>query len=83
VPKHDAYYHLLPASLAVYPTEEFLKKYEKDRELVATKARVSPYAQRTKVELDKLVLDIQMNPNVEWKLTADFISTALRYNVSI
>ncbi len=82
VTRHEAYYHLLPARLAVYPTEEYLKMFEKDRQLVSTKAKVSPYAQRAKTELHNLILEIPMNFSVEWSLNPDFIRIALRYNVS-
>jgi hypothetical protein len=80
VTRHTAYYHLLPARLAVYPTEEYLSMFEKDRQLVSTKAKVSPYAQRVKAELDKLTLEIPMNFSADWSLTPDYIRIGLRYN---
>lgn len=80
IPRHTAYYDLLPSRLAVYPTEEYLELYKKDREVLATKAKVSPYAMRTKEELSKIVLDIPMNMNTDWTLTVDNIRIALRYN---
>ncbi len=83
VPRHDAYYHLLPARLAVYPTEEYLELYKKDRESLATKAKVSPFAMKTKDELEKLTLEIPMNLSVDWNLRPDNIRIALRYQVNI
>lgn len=81
VPKHLAHYELLPAQLAVYPTEEFLEMYKKDREAIATKSKVSPFAVKAKDEIEKLLLEIPINMDVEWKLTPDIIRIALRYKV--
>jgi hypothetical protein len=67
----------------VYPTEEYLEMYKKDRESAAKKAKVSPYALKTKEELDNLILNIPMNTSVEWTLTKDNVRLALRYNVCI
>ena len=82
VPRHDAYYHLLPSRLAVYPTEEYLKMYEKNREDIASKAKVSPHAMRTKETLESMILQIPVNMEKEWQLNRDFIRIALRYNVN-
>ncbi len=81
VPRHDAYYHLLPARLAVYPTEEYLEFFKKDRESLASKAKVSPFAMKTREELEKLTLEIPMNMSVDWTLKPDNIRIALRYKV--
>ncbi len=82
VPRHQAYYELFPSRLAVYPTEEYLEFYKQDRELAANKPKVSPYAIKTRDELNKMVLDIPMNMDVDWMLNKDHIRLALRYNVS-
>lgn len=81
VPRHTAYYELLPSRQAVYVTEEYLKLYEKDRQALAGKAKVSPFAKRTKDELEKSVIEIPLNMSVEWKLNEDLLRIALRYNV--
>lgn len=81
VPKHQAYYELLPAQLAVYPTDEYMEMYKKDRESIVGKSKVSPFAVKARDHLESLVLEIPMNMNVEWKLTVDSIRVALRYNV--
>ena len=83
VPRHVAYYDLLPAKLAVYPTEEYLELYKKDREAAAKKAKVSPYALKTQEELNNMILNIPMNPAIDWTLTRNNVRIALRYNVSI
>ncbi len=82
VPRHQAYYELFPSRLAVYPTEEYLEFYKKDRELAASKPKVSPYAIKTQDELNKMILNIPMNMGVDWTLNRDHIRLALRYNVS-
>ena len=82
VPRHVAYYQLLPLRLAVYPTEEYLEIYKKDSEEAKTKAKVSPYALKTKEEISKMVLNIPMNMSSEWTLNQDHIRLALRYNVT-
>jgi len=82
VSRHDAYYHLLSTQKAVYVTEEFLEKFKKDREELVNKPKVSPYAIKTKEELEKMTLEIPMNMSVDWKLTVDNIRIALRYNVN-
>ncbi len=79
--RHQAYYELLPAKLAVYPTEEYLEKYKKDREEAEKKAKVSPYAQKTQTELNNMTLLITMNMSNEWTLNKQHIQLALRYNV--
>lgn len=81
VPRHTAYYELLPSRQAVYVTDEYLKFYEKDRQALAGKAKVSPFAKRTKDELEKSVIEIPLNMSVEWKLNEDLLRIALRYNV--
>jgi ribosomal protein L9 len=81
VPRHQAYYELLPSKLAVYPTEEYLEMTKKDRESIKEKPKISPYALKTKETLEKLTLEIPMNLSAEWILTPDIISIALRYNV--
>lgn len=82
VPRHVAYYDLLPARLAVYPTDEYLEIYKKERESASKKAKVSPYALKTQEELQKLLLKIPMNTSVEWSLSKDNVRLALRYNVN-
>ena len=81
VPRHQAYYELLPARSAVYPTEEYLEMYKKDREESSQKAKVSPYAIKTQDELNKMILEIPMNMSVDWQLNTNHILLALRYNV--
>ena len=81
VSRHAAYYELLPQKLAVYPTEEYLEMFKKDRESAATKAKVSPYALNTQQELSSLLLLIPMNMAVEWTLNKDHVRVAFRYNV--
>ena len=81
-PRHLAYYSLLPSRLAVYPTEEYLEMYKEDRVAAALKPKVSPYALKTQEELNKMVLNIQMNMDSDWTLNRDHIRLALRYNVS-
>lgn len=83
VPRHVAYYELLPARLAVYPTEEYLEMYKKDREAAAQKAKVSPYALKTQEELQNMILSIPMNPQVDWVLTKNNVRLALRYSVCL
>lgn len=82
-PRHLAYYNLLPSRLAVYVTDEYLEMYRKDREAAALKPKVSPYALKTQEELNKMVLNIQMNMDSDWTLSTDHIRLALRYNVSV
>jgi hypothetical protein len=60
-----------------------LKLYEQDRDQLTTKAKVSPYAMKTKEELEKLFVEIPMNMATEWSFTPDYIRIALRYNVSL
>ena len=81
VPRHVAYYDLFPRRLAVYPTEEYLEMYKKEREESKTKVKVSPYGMKTKEELSKMLLNIPMNMSTEWTLNAENIRLALRYNV--
>ena len=83
VPRHDAYYHLLPARLAVYPTEEYLELFKKERESLSSKAKVSPFAMKTKEEIEKMILEIPMNMSFDWTLKPDNIRIALRYQVNI
>lgn len=78
VPRHTAYYELLPARLAVYPTEEYLEMFKEARQSLATKSKVSPFAMKTKEELSKIILDIPMNVKSEWTLNKDHIRIALR-----
>lgn len=82
VQKNVAYHDLLPRRLAVYPTEEYMKLYEKDREEVASKSKVSQFAAQTREQLNKMILQIPVNMSTDWKLTVDSIRIALRYNVS-
>lgn len=82
LPRHQAYYELLPCRLAVYPTRENLDLYKEDREKAALKPKVSPYAIKTKEFLDNMILKIPMNMDQDWVLNADHIRLALRYNVS-
>lgn len=79
--KHQAYYELLPAQLAVYPTEEYMEMYKKDRESIVTKSKVSPYAMKAREQIEKMIIDVPMNMDAEWKLTVDNIRIALRYKV--
>lgn len=81
IPRMQAYYELLPARLAVYPTQEYLEMYAEDRKALSTKSKVSPFAMKTKEELSKLLLEIPMNTEAEWTLNEDYIRLALRYNV--
>jgi large subunit ribosomal protein L9 len=83
VPRHTAYYDLLPTGRAVYITNEYLDIYKKDRDLAAKKAKVSPYALKTQEVLENLLLEIPMNTSVEWTLTKDNVRLALRYKVNI
>ncbi|CAF0864840.1 unnamed protein product [Brachionus calyciflorus] len=80
VPRHTAYYELLPSRLAVYPTDEYLEMYKADREALVSKSKVSPYAMKTKEELSNMLLDVPMNIDSEWTLNKDHIRIALRYN---
>lgn len=80
VPRHTAYYDLLPTRLAVYPTEEYLEMFKEERESLSTKSKVSPFAMKTKEQLSQMILDIPMNINSEWTLVKDNIRIALRYN---
>lgn len=82
MPKNVAYYELLPSRLAVYPTEEYMEMYKKDREAIVTKAKVSPFAVTAREQIEKLTLEIPMNMNAEWTLTVDNIRIALRYQVN-
>jgi len=82
VPRHTAYYDLLPTGLAVYVTDEYLELFKKDRESASKKAKVSPYASKTQQELENLLLEIPMNTSVEWTLNKDNVRLALRYKVS-
>lgn len=81
VPRHLAYYELLPSRLAVYPTDEYLEMFKKDRAEIVNKPKVSPYAMKAKEEIEKITLDVPMNLNAEWQLTVENIRIALRYNV--
>ena len=83
VPRHMAYYDLLPKRLAVYPTDEYLEMYKTERESYADKAKVSPFSFKTKEKLSEMTLEIPMNPKVAWTLTEDQIRIALRYNVLV
>lgn len=80
VTRHVAYYDLLPARLAVYPTEEYLEIFKEERESLSTKAKVSPFAMKTKEEISQMILNIPMNVNAEWVLGKDNVRIALRYN---
>jgi ribosomal protein L9 len=81
IDRHKAHYELIPTGQAVFITEEYLEMYKKDREQIATKAKVSPFAMQAKEEIEKLVLDIPMNMQHDWTLKPDNIRIALRYNV--
>ncbi|RNA25155.1 39S ribosomal mitochondrial [Brachionus plicatilis] len=80
VDRHIAYYDLIPARLAVYPTDEYLEMFKEERESLSTKSKVSPFAMKTKEELSQMVLDVPMNVDTEWVLEKDNIRIALRYS---
>lgn len=82
VSRHQAYYELLPTQLAVYPTEEYLEYFKKERETSGDKPKVSPYAHKTKEHLQNMILEIPMNLKSSWTLDKDHIRVALRYNVN-
>lgn len=80
VSRHLAYYELLPSGLAVYPTDEYLELYAKDREGLEKKARVSPYAFKAKEKMSQMILEIPMNLQAKWTLNRDHVRIAMRYN---
>ena len=82
VSRHLAYYELLPSGLAVYPTDEYLELYAKDREGLEKKSRVSPYAFKAKEKMSQMILEIPMNLQSKWTLNKDHVRIAMRYNVS-
>lgn len=86
VPRHDAYYSLLPTKRAVYPTEELIELFAESRATLSQKSKVSPYAMKTKEFLDDMLLEIPLNfeaeeekGKVEWTLNRDHVRIALRY----
>ncbi len=81
VSRHQAYYDLLPSRLAVYPTDEYLEMYKKDREEASKKAKVSPFALKTQETLNNMILEIPINMSIDWELNKKNIYLALRYNV--
>ena len=82
VTRYQAYYKLFPLRQAVYPTEEYVEMYAKYAEENAQRAKVSPYAMKTKEELSTLLLEIPMSMSTDWSLTQNHIKIALRYNVN-
>jgi hypothetical protein len=83
VSRHAAHYELLPAHLAVFPTQENLELYKKETILLENKTKVSQYAAKTRDILNKMVLQIPMNTNSKWSLNKEHIRIALRYNVRL
>ena len=83
VSRHMAHYELLPAQLAVFPTEENIEFYKEDAALLKDKPKVSKYAAYARDHINKMVLEIQMNTSAKWTLNKDHIRIALRNKVLI
>ncbi|KAI3381173.1 hypothetical protein SNEBB_007366 [Seison nebaliae] len=75
---------LIPSKVAVYPTEEQLKLYEKDTEISKLKPKISRLSLVTLHRLESDLITIPINlSNIknfdEWKLDKQVLSTTFRY----
>lgn len=76
--------HLLPIGLAVYPTEDNLKKYSSDGSSASPRQKLSPFVSKTIRCLRSMKLRVPMSHQVSWTLDKTHVKAAFRrYGVEL